>query len=206
MHLFPAIGAQKENASVVARTVERTAVVAVVMIIPVILVLFAFRAQVLELMFKKDFLPATEYLGAMLASGILRIYALVLGVGLLAAGFRRDWFIASLITTVVYFVGIWIGFSFRLGIYALPLAFGVGLALQAVYAWFAFRKQLGKFDPRFAQQTLIFTLFTILLVISIFWTWMLIVIALGYLFFLFRYNLIQETRVRVYDFLQRAAP
>jgi len=206
MHLFPAIGAQKENAPAVARTVERTAVVAVVMIIPVILVLFAFRAQVLELMFKKDFLPATEYLGAMLASGILRIYALVLGVGLLAAGFRREWFTASLITTVVYFVGIWIGFFFHLGIYSLPLAFGVGLALQAVYAWFAFRKQLGTFDPRFVEQTLIFTLFTVLLVLSIFWTWMLLIIALGYILFLFRYNLIQETRVRVYEFLQRAAP
>jgi len=206
MHLFPTIGAQKENAAAVARTVERTAVVAVVMIIPVILLLFAFRSLVLELMFKKDFLPATEYLGAMLASGILRIYALVLGVGLLAAGFRRQWFIASLLTTAVYFVGIWIGFLFGLGIYALPLAFGVGLGLQAVYAWFAFRKELVAFDPQFVRQSLIFGLFTILLVASVFWSGMLVILAAGYLLFLFRYNLIQETRVRVYEFLQKAAP
>ena len=197
MHLFPALGTKRDDAAATARIVERATIIAVAIIIPAIVILFAFRTPILELMYKKEFSLATEYFGAMLATGIPKIYSWVLSVGLMAAGLRRQWFYSSIIMSGTYLCGVWVGFSLHFGIYALPLTTGIGFVLQSFYCLYAFKKNSVHFNPAFIMQSIIFGVFSLLFVASVFWNVLLVLITAGYIGFFFRYKLAHEIRDRL---------
>jgi len=201
MHLFPAVASSEPPAA--ARIVERTTVIAVTIIVPVVLLLFAFRPLILELIYKKEFVLATDYFGAMLVTGIPRVYSWVLGVGLLAVGLRREWFYSALIMTAIYLAGTWVGFYAGFGIYALPLTLGIGLALQSAYSLAVYSRKGFLFGKAFRAQSAIMALLTLLVLAAVYSAYFLVLAAIVYLIFLIRYKLIDEVKEKIYGILQK---
>jgi PST family polysaccharide transporter len=194
MHLFPTIAMGAGDKSTSANALERTVLVAVAIIVPVIIVLFTFRDLVLEIVYKKEFTVAHTYFGAMLSIGILRVFSWVVGLALLPLGLKKQWFMTAYILIIVYPLAIWIALIFGSALYAIPLAYGVGLIIQGGGTLLVLRRHGIVFGREFAVGTSFVLALTGLLVLSIFWTPGLALAACGYAWLLVRFKLIVEFR------------
>jgi PST family polysaccharide transporter len=200
LHLFPLIARSIEDPPAVARALERTLIVAVAIIVPIIVVLFAFRGIILELVYKKEFSIAVDYFGAMLVTGIPKVISWVLGLALLPMGMKKQWFYSTLVFIGSYLVGIKIGLDLGFEMYAIPFSMAVSWCLQAAYTLFVFHKSNVVFSAAFRGYLLGFVTLTVLIAISIVWLPLLIVVILMYGFMMHRYGAFNELRTRYAEY------
>jgi O-antigen/teichoic acid export membrane protein len=197
LHLFPTLSAYGADKRAAANAVQRTALVAVVLIIPIVVLLFALKREVLQIVYNREFTIAADYFGAMLSTGIIKVFSWTVGLALLPLGLRREWFISAILLTGFYGLGVWLMFSYQPSMYALPLATGVGLVVQSVYVLGVYRKNGYTFDSSFLGQVSLYLSISALLVASIFEPHVLIGIAVLFFYVLYRNNLITEVRERI---------
>jgi O-antigen/teichoic acid export membrane protein len=189
MHLLPALGGSWDDRERVASVLERTAIAAVAIIVPIVLVLFCFRPLILELVYKSDFTVAAGYFGAMLVTGLPKVISWVYGVGLISAGLRRQWFYSSLFVTVVFLAAAWAGLVANLGITALPVAVGCGTILQVAYELWIYRSHGIRFSRANTRLMLLCGAITLSLVAACYTIWAVIAAILLYLLFLILYGI-----------------
>jgi O-antigen/teichoic acid export membrane protein len=204
MHLFPSLAHEKENRQATANVIQRTAFIAGALIIPIVFILFLFREQILELIYQKEFVLASQYFGLMLSTGVLKVFSWVIGVALLAAGFRRLWFYSSLLYAAIFFAVSSIGLSTPLSFYALPLGVGTGLMIQIGYVLYEYRRHSIYFPKNFFIQLLIYTVISILFCLAIFYNVLLIVIIVLYAGYTYHYGFVQEIKTKVQELLRQA--
>ncbi|MBI5475598.1 MAG: oligosaccharide flippase family protein [Ignavibacteriales bacterium] len=200
MHLFPAIASLRDNKQSAAELIHRTLLVAVSIVIPVIIILFTSRDLILKILYTSDFVIAYDYLGAMLVIGILKVYSWVIGVALLPLSLKREWFYSVMIQVAIYVITIYIGITNNIGIYSIPIAFGISLASQIVYTLFIFHRNNLIFNTNFLHQSMIFFVISILFMLSMYQTLFIIPIVIIFLYFILRYGLIKEIAEKVYNF------
>ena len=200
MHLFPTMSLSGDDKRVAANALQRTALVAVVLIVPIIILLFTFRAEVLQIVYKKEFTVAVDYFGAMLTLGIVKVFSWVIGLAFLPLGMKKHWFYSAVLMTFVYAAGVWSFMSWGFAIYAIPMAYGLGLLVQTAYTVVVYRKQGFVFDHSFKWQMLAYGVLSALLVASVFQPLILIAAALVFAWFTYHHNLITEIRARFDDF------
>jgi O-antigen/teichoic acid export membrane protein len=193
MHLFPVVASGEGDRNHTAKVIERTTLVAVAIVVPVILFLFAFRSPILAVIYGREFLLADLYFGAMLTTGVVKVVSWVLGVGLLAAGLRREWFISSILLNGVYLAGNWIGLSVLGNIYILPVSLGTGMLIQCFYCLMAYRRHGILFSQDFTVYLLLFGLLTCLLIGSVSLPLLLIAAAFVYFVLMRQSDLLKES-------------
>jgi len=197
MHLFPAIAISLDNRAITTGAIHRTVRIAVVLIAPVILVLFAFRSQVLELVYKKEFTLAVDYFGAMLSVGILKVFSWVIGLALLPMGLKKEWFYSAVVLIVGYVLGVIVGLSGEVGIYAIPLGLGLGLSLQTAYTLKVYGVKGYVFERGFRADLIMCSLMTVLLASSVFWLPVLAIAIVSYLWYIYHFQILHELKVRL---------
>ncbi|TAK50685.1 MAG: hypothetical protein EPO24_16500 [Bacteroidetes bacterium] len=197
MHLFPLLGEKKEDTTFVAATVERTMSVAMTIIIPIIIVLFAFRGLILEIIYKEEFVQASLYFGAMLITGIPKVFTWVIGIALLPIGMKRVWFYSTMIYTLLYAGVAIIGVSTELSFYAIPLALVISLTVQSGYVLGEFKKRGIMFSKQFYEQLMLFCIVMALFSVSLFYEYIQFAVIPFFVFFLARYNLLKEIKEKI---------
>lgn len=205
MHLFPAVTTSAEDRSVVANIVHRTLLVAVSLVVPIVLVLFALRPFVLELLYKREFTIAVPYFGAMLVTGVPKVYSWVLGLALLPLGLKKQWFYSTMVFLAAYAASVWVSLSSNASIYSIPIALGAALCVQAGYTLLVLRKNGVTFGATFGAQTATFAAMTALFVASLYSTAALLVAGLLYVFVVVRYDLLSGLRERLYELAGKTA-
>ncbi len=201
MHLFPSLGGKKEDKSFIAVTIERTITISLAIIIPMVIFLFAFRPQILSIIYKKEFELATFYFGAMLLTGIPKVFSWVLGISLLPIGMKRQWFYSSMLYTLVFGVIAFAGLHSSLSFYAIPLALGLSLTLQAGFGLYIFKKSSIKFSKKFVEQLLYYIAITICLMAGLYNEVFIFPAILIYIIFGMRSKLFQEVFDKALDIL-----
>jgi O-antigen/teichoic acid export membrane protein len=204
MHLFPALGGSDDRSGSV-NIIQRTILVAIALIVPIVIVLFAFRPLVLEIVYKEDFLIAVDYFGAMLVIGIPKVVSWILGLAMLPLGLKREWFISGLVLIVVYAAGIWMSLLSGFGIYAIPAAYGAGLLCQAIYTVVVYRNNSMRIGRVFGAQMAVYLIMTCLLAIAVLWQAALLGVVILYLWFVYHYRLFTEIKER-WDAFRRNIP
>ena len=199
VHLFPVIATSLDDRDGALRAVERTSLVAVSMIVPIILFLFTFRGFVLEVLYKREFVLAVGYFGAMLTTGIPKVYSWVVGTALLPLGLRRQWLTASLFLILLYATLVPLGVVMGFEIYAIPVGLGVGQVLQAVYVVARMQSKGYRFSRTFWIQTAVYALLAVIFVGALFQPTLLIVATLLYIMFIYKFNLLNEIRHKLID-------
>ena len=205
MHLFPAIAVNANDRKVVANVVQRTMLIAVSLVVPIIIVLFALRPIVLEVLYKKEFVIAVNYFGAMLTTGIPKVFSWVLGLALLPLGMKKQWFYSTMIFVAVYVITIWSSLSHNASIYSIPIAFGVAVSVQAVYTLLVLRKHGIVFIAPFRYQVAIFAAMVGLFIASLFSLYGLALAGVLYAFMLYRYDLFSDIKGRLNEIAEKAA-
>ncbi|MBI5471067.1 MAG: polysaccharide biosynthesis C-terminal domain-containing protein [Ignavibacteriae bacterium] len=205
MHLFPVLSQRIDDKAAVASALQRTVLVAVVIIIPIIVILFTFRAEVLLIVYKKEFQIAVQYFGAMLAVGIVKVFSWVIGLALLPLGMKKQWFYSAVLMTILYSVGVWLGMLAGLSIYAIPVSLGISLGIQAAYVLVVYRWRKIVFDASFLLQTILFGVMSALLVVAVFIPASLIAVVLLFAWLVYRYDLLNEIREKIHEFTSRLA-
>jgi antigen flippase len=196
LHLFPTIGANLGDKRIVAGALQRTTLVAVMLIVPIIITLFIFRAEVLHLVYKKEFTIGVPYFGAMLSVGIFKVLVWVVGIALLPLGLKKHWFFSGVVMTAAYAGGVWFGITAGFGVYALPAATLTGLMLQIAYIFIVYSKSDVHFDGAFWLQVAIYCCMTTLLCVSVLYP-ILILFVLGlYVWMLYRFDLFAEFKTK----------
>lgn len=192
MHLFPVMATMMNDRAAVVGALERTVLVAVAMVVPIILLLFVFRELVLEILYKKEFILAVGYFGAMLVPGISKVYSWVLGAALLPLGWKKEWFRSSLFLIALYALIVVAAVAMGAGIYAIPIALGLGQILQGVFIIMRLQSLGYQFNKLFWVQTTYYVVLTMLLFGALFWFPFVAVAGVVYLVFVHRFNLISE--------------
>lgn len=205
MHVFPLAAINKDDKVALASMLQRTLVVAMSLVVPIILILFAMRPVVLDLLYKHDFVIGSSYFGAALTTGIPKVYSWVVGVVLLPLGMRRQWFVSAMILSAVYAIGVWLGLQNDFSIYAIPVGLVLGLSAQAAYTLFACRKFGIVFGRSFTEQTGFFAALTVFFAIAVVHPYTLIPAALLYFVVLKRSGLLREIRDKLYAKRSEAA-
>jgi O-antigen/teichoic acid export membrane protein len=206
MHLFPVMASNAQEKDKAGAALERTLLVAVAMIVPIIIGLFALRPFVLDLLYKRDFVVAVGYFGAMLATGVIRVYAWVLSAALLPLGLRREWFSVSFWLIILYFLSVFIGTASGFGIYAVPFGLGIGFAGQAVYTWSRLRIHRIVFSSSFTVCTSLVIIMTATILGALFWLPLLLATLLVYVFLVHRYDLFAEFKSKILTYFSDATP
>jgi PST family polysaccharide transporter len=194
LHLFPLVAASTGDRAAVAAAVERTLMVAVALVVPVIVALFACRELVLEIAYTRDFAVAVAYFGVMLGTGIPKVVAWVLGIALLPMGWRRQWVYASGLYIVTYVGGVAGGLALALGMYAIPLGAGVAWAVQSAYTAVLFRRRGVPLSAALGWYGAGFAALTILVVAATWWLPLLGAAVLLYAGMMHRYGAFRELR------------
>jgi O-antigen/teichoic acid export membrane protein len=197
MHLFPSISGVKDEKRVVVDIIHRTVFVAVALIVPMIILLFTFRYDILEIIYKKEFLQAGEYFGFMLSTGILKVFSWVIGVGLLAAGFRRHWFYSSLLFAIVYAVVTSVWLTAAPSVNALPVGLAIALLVQTIYVLLVFKRHGFFFSSKFYLQFGVYMIVSALLVASSFLGFSIVFAILLYLAYGWYFGLFNEVRIKI---------
>ncbi|MFI5252432.1 MAG: oligosaccharide flippase family protein [Bacteroidota bacterium] len=200
MHIFPEIAKRRNDPQGTVSLIERTTLIAIAIIVPIIIVLFLGRSLVLEFIYKKEFTIATGYFGAMLVTGIPKVYSWVLGVALLPLGFRKDWFYSTMIFTSFYVFGSWIGFTNHLSIYLLPVVLSLGFILQSGITINIYHRRGISFSGSFIHQSFLYALMIVLLVISVYWLPGIIGVTIVYCYLNYRYGVFQDMLGKLYAF------
>lgn len=199
MHLFPVMSLNLDDKRAAANALQRTALVAVVLIVPIIIILFTFRGEVLQIVYKKEFTVAVDYFGAMLAIGIVKVFSWVIGLALLPLGLKKQWFYSAIVMTLLYAGGVWAFIYHGFAIYSIPMAYGVGLCVQTAYTLVVFRKNGFVFNQSFAGQVIVYGILSVLLVASVFQPVLLVAVSLTFAWFVFHYDILTEIRERFDD-------
>lgn len=194
MHLFPSLAREKEDLHAVANIIQRTAFVAVALIIPIIFFLFLFRGYILEIIYQKEFVQASQYFGLMLATGVLKVFSWVIGIALLASGYRKLWFYSSLLYAVVFFLISSIGLHTALSFYALPVGVGLALVVNIVYVMYAYNKFNMRFHKSFFVQLLIYVVISALFCLAVLYDVALLLIIVIYVGYSSYYGFVKEIK------------
>ncbi len=205
MHLFPVISQRIDDKQAVANALQRTVLVAVVIVVPIIIILFTFRAEVLQIVYKKEFQVAVHYFGAMLTIGIVKVFSWVIGLALLPMGMKKQWFYSAVLMTVLYSAGVWFGMHIGLSIYSIPVSLGVSLSAQAGYVLVVYRKQGFTFDKSFTPQTICFAGASFLLVLSVVEPIVLLAVVALFTWIVYHYDLLREIKDKFYEFKSKFA-
>jgi polysaccharide transporter, PST family len=206
LHIFPTVARSIDDPSAIARALERTLIVAVAIIVPIILVLFAFRGLVLEIVYKKEFSVAVDYFGAMLVTGIPKVTSWVLGLALLPMGLKKQWLYSAMVFILAYLAGIKIGLELGFETYAIPFSAALSWCLQTGYTVFALRKSNVFFSATFMLYLLAFSFLTLLIAASILWLPLLLIAVFFYGVMIWRYGAFKELRTRYNEYRNRRAP
>jgi len=192
MHLFPFVAASKENRGALGAGIERTMLAAMGIIVPIILALFLLREPVLKILYKGEFVAAAGFFGAMLATGIPRVFAWTLGTVLLPLDLKREWFVATTLVTVVYALVVAGGVVAGLGMYAIPLATGLAYVLQSIYSMSVLGRRGIPFSTVFRRRILDYVLIDCAITAAVFDLRFLAVAAIAFALFAWRSGALQE--------------
>lgn len=203
IHLFPTLAAAPNNKKTSIAHIERTVLIAVTIIIPIVLILMLARIPVLELLYQKDFIIAEDYFAVMLVSGILKVTSWVLGVALLPLGLKKEWLYSAMSYIGVYVVLIIIGLRLEYGIYVIPFATIGGLFAQLLITTILYRIKHYHFTYNFFLQCLLSIALTILIYFTRSNIGFLIPVILLYCFIIFYYNISSDVFARVKDVIKK---
>jgi PST family polysaccharide transporter len=199
LHLFPTISANAGDNKIVAATLQRTALVAVMLIVPITLVLFLLREEVLLLVYKREFTVGIQYFGAMLSVGVLKVFVWVIGIPLLPLGMKKKWFYSGIIMIGIYVAGVWLGMAAGVGIYALPAATLLGVVCQTTYVLFVYHRANIFFERVFWVQLTIYAAMTVIFSCAVLYPMSIVGAAALYLGTLHRFHLLSEFKTRFND-------
>lgn len=194
VHLFPSLAAAGEDRARAAAVVQRTLFIAVSLIVPVILVLFAGSELILRAIYRAEFAAAGPLFRAMLATGILKVLAWTLTWSLLALGLRREWFVSSMIAVLLYGLGMLAGLSFHKSVFLLPLVQGIVFAVQGIYCVAALGRRGYRLGGGFPMQAGFMAGATALLAASLSRPFLLVPLAALYAWFTVRFHLWEDLR------------
>jgi polysaccharide transporter, PST family len=202
VHLFPELVKNYANKSVICQTIERTVLIAVTLTVPIIIVLFAFRGTVLEILYRHDFRVATDYFGAMLAIGIPKVVAGVVSLSLLPLNLKREWFYSSMISIAGYAFGVWLGVSEGFGIFSIPIAYGISMILQLMYVLAVYRHNQILFANNFYNQLGLIGLISVVIIFASYHTAFLWLTCVLFLWMIWRYKLIMEIKDKLFVYFK----
>ncbi len=192
MHLFPAVTTAGNDRRATAAAIVRTVGAAVSIIVPIIIILFAFRGTILEIIYRKEFTVAVDYFGAMLTGGVPKVVSWVLALALLPLGLKRQWFWSAMLFTVSYLAIIWAGVAGGCGMYAIPIASGAALCIQVAYVLIVYRRNKVPMGRSFMYQLAGFGGITVLLVAAVFWLPALLGVTVLFAIMAFRLGLLSD--------------
>lgn len=203
IHLFPVLAADVENKKASIAHIERTVLIAVAIIIPVVLILVVARIPILELLYHKDFIIAEDYFAVMLSSGILKVTSWVVGVALLPLGLKKEWLYSAMFYIAIYVVLIVIGFMLEFGIYVIPFATIGGLFVQLIVIILLYQTKGYHFTKNFIFQCFLYVTLTIFIFFTKDHIAFLIPVIVLYGFMLFYYNIFADVLARVKDVIKK---
>jgi PST family polysaccharide transporter len=203
VHLFPEVAKNQNNKTELCRIIEQTMLFAVVLVVPIILILFAFRGTVIEILYKHDFIVSVNFFGAMLTVGIPKVMAWVIGLPLMPLGLKRQWFYASLFFMLGYVISIWLGMKLGFGIYSIPIAYIISSVIQIVYVLGVYRYHQFEYAKSFYSQLGLFGLIFGIFVLAVFYVGVLWFVCILFLWMIWRYRFILEIKEKLYAYLQQ---
>jgi|GEM_PF-4568516 len=204
LHLFPVLGASRDDKKAVVGHLERTVLISVSLIIPVVFFLFLFREQILSLLYQKDFTIAQDYFATMLLAGILKVASWVVGTALLPLGLRKEWFISSQLYIIAYVCLAIIGLHAGFGIYVIPFATILGLSIQFFVTVYLFTKRGFKFSHNFVIQIILYGFITLFLFFGKLSFMFLFMAMIVFLLIIIRYKLIHDVYILIQNAIQKA--
>jgi O-antigen/teichoic acid export membrane protein len=203
MHVFPEISKKKDDSKGAAALVERTTLIAMALIVPIIVVMFLSRSLILDIIYKREFRIAAGFFGAMLATGIPRAYSWIMGTALLPLGCQKRWFYSIIMYNVFYVIGSWVAFSCNCSIYFLPVVIGVGSTLESLYRLDIYREHGVRLSRDFTYQSLLYCLMAALLVLALYWLPSLIFVTVVYSFVNYRYHVFDNIMARIFNVVKK---
>lgn len=203
VHLFPEIVKNHLNKSLICRTVERTILIAVTLAVPIIIVLFALRGTVLEILYRHDFIVATDFFGAMLAVGVPKVVSGVVSLSLLPLGLKREWFYSSMLFIAGYAFGVWLGVKEGFGIFSIPVAYGISMIIQILYVLFVYRFNQIIFVKEFYKQLGLISLISLAFILASYHKMFLWLACVFFLWMIWRYKLITEIKQKSYAYFKQ---
>jgi O-antigen/teichoic acid export membrane protein len=203
MHMFPEISKRKDDPMAAAALIERTALIAMALMVPIIIVMFLGRSLILDIIYKHEFRIASEYFGAMLTTGVPKAYSWVMGAALLPLGFRKDWFYSIILFNFLYVAGSWVAFLNHSPIYFLPVVTGIGLVAESIFRTNVYRRRGLILSTDFALQSMWYAVMAIFLVLSIYWLPCLVIVMCVYSYVNYRYHTFDNFLAKIYDRYRR---
>lgn len=204
LHLFPVLGASRDDKKAVVGHLERTVLISVSLIIPVIFFLFLFREQILSLLYQKDFTIAEDYFATMLVAGIPKVTSWVVGTALLPLGLRKEWLISSQLYIAAYVGLAVIGLHAGFGIYVIPFATILALTFQLFVTLYLLMKRGFQFTRNFVIQIILYGFITVFLFFGKLSFVFLFLAVLVFILIIIRYKLIQDFYLLIHNAIQKA--
>ena len=205
MHVFPEISKRKDDPERSAALIERTTLIAMALIVPIIVIMFLAKSLILDIIYKREFRIAAGYFGAMLATGIPRAFSWVTGIALLSFGIEREWFYSIILFNVLYVAGSWIAFTNHCSIYFLPVVLGIGYTIESLYRLNIYKRHGIWLSGDFTRQSLLYCLMGLFFVLSIYWLPFLICVAIVYSIVNYRYHVFDNVIARIFNVFKKGA-
>jgi PST family polysaccharide transporter len=202
VHLFPEVAKYHSDKQKICNIIERITFIAVVIVVPIIIILFTFRGTVLEILYKKDFIIASEYFGAMLAVGIPKVVAWVMAAALLPLNLKRHWFYASIIFIGFYAMGVWLGMKTGMGIISIPIAYGLALIIQILYVFWVYHNLHFSFSKIFYRKLLLISVLLCTVICASVNALFLLFTLFMFIIIIWRYRILEEVRDKLYAYFK----